>query len=413
MAGKRDFSFVTVGQSLIKRDISAYKDQAFWDCVNIVRAGDVSFTNLEATIKGAHGGWPTKASYVGVAEPVVLDNLKEFGFNMLSLANNHAFDLGPPGVLSAMEETEKRGFCYAGLGHDLTHASKAGFGDLDMGRVALIAVDGGPCPSYCHAKDASEKVASRPGLNFLKVTEEIVLHPDEYGAMRKIHDELGHQRLWTNRRIGGPSRHGGLYDDHVDFYGVRMAKGDEHKLRGVMDPDDLTRITGSIEDAKKESDFVVVYLHHHHWEAEWADVPDWHRDFAHACIDAGAHAYVSHGVPILLGLEIYKRSPIFYSLGNFIFHSYNPTGWFHTDAWCSVIATCNFSASGKLKKVHLDPVCIGGSAALVAEDFSYREAPHLSRDAKGIETLERYARVSAKLGTKIEIKDAAAFVAVG
>ena len=142
MAGKRDFSFVTVGQSLIKRDISAYKDQAFWDCVNIVRAGDVSFTNLEATIKGAHGGWPTKASYVGVAEPVVLDNLKEFGFNMLSLANNHAFDLGPPGVLSAMEETEKRGFCYAGLGRDLTHASKAGFGDLDMGRVALIAVDG-------------------------------------------------------------------------------------------------------------------------------------------------------------------------------------------------------------------------------------------------------------------------------
>ena len=412
MAIKKDFSFVTVGQSLIKRDIRGYSDPAFRACVDIIQAGDVSFTNLEATIQGAHGGWPTKDSYVGVADPLVLDNLKEFGFDMLSLANNHAFDLGPPGVLSAMEETEARGFCYAGLGRDLTSASKAGFGDMDVGRVALIAVDGGPCPPYCRAKDASEKVAARPGLNPLKVNSTISLSPDEYQAMRKIHDELGHARLWTNRRTGGPSRHGGLYDEYVDFFGVRLDEGDEHKLVGTMDEEDLARIVNSIREAKKEADFVVVYLHHHHWEAEWEDVPTWHQDFAHACIDAGANAYVSHGVPMLLGLEVYKRAPIFYSLGNFIFHSFNPKGWFHDDTWCSVIASCDFGTDGKLNGVRIDPIVVGGAAALAAGDFENREAPHLARDAKGQETLERYARVSKNFGTNIEIKDGAGLVRV-
>lgn len=405
MAASRDFSFVTVGQSLIKRDLRAYDDPAFRDCVDIIRAGDVAFTNLEATIKGAHGGWPTKASYVGVAEPLVLDNLKEFGFDMLSLANNHAFDLGPPGVLSTMEEAARRGFCAAGLGRDLAEASEPGYGDLEFGRVALVAIDGGPCPPYCHAKDADAKVAARPGLNFLRVASEITLLPGEYAAMRKIHDELGHQRLWTNRRTGGPSRHGGLYDDYVDFYGVRLAEDERHRLRGVIDQDDLARIEGSIAQAREAADFVVVYLHHHHWEAEWEDVPDWHQSFAHACIDAGAKAYVSHGVPILLGLEIYKRAPIFYSLGNFIFHSFNPTGWFHDDAWCSVIATCDFDAGGALKEVRLDPISIGGAAALAAGNFEQREAPHLARDDKGLETLERYRRVSSEFGTEIEIAD--------
>ncbi|HAA92428.1 MAG TPA: capsule biosynthesis protein CapA [Rhodospirillaceae bacterium] len=412
MTANRDFSFVTVGQSLIKRDLRSYENPAFWECVEILRAGDVSFTNLEATIKGAHGGWPTKATYVGTAEALVLDNLKEFGFDMLSLANNHAFDLGPPGVLSTMEETAARGFCFAGLGRDLSHAAEPGFGELEMGKVALVAIDAGPCPPYCHAKDADEKVAARPGLNFLRVASEITLLPEQYAAMRGIHDELGHQRLWTNRRTGGPSRHGGLYDDYVDFYGVRLAEGDGHHLRGVIDEDDLARIEASIEKARAAADFVVVYLHHHHWEAEWEDVPDWHRRFAHACIDAGAHAYVSHGVPILLGLEIYKKAPIFYSLGNFIFHSFAPTGWFHDDVWCSVIASCDFAADGVLKGVRIDPIAIGGSEALAAGDFEHREAPHLARDDKGTETLERYKRVSAEFGTDIVIADYAGTVTV-
>ena len=412
MAIKKGFSFVTVGQSLIKRDISAYNDQAFRDCIEIIQAGDVSFTNLETTIKGTHGGWPTKASYVGASDPVVLDNLKSIGFDMLSLANNHAFDLGPPGVLSAMEETERRGFCFAGVGHDLTDASKPGFADMDIGRVALVAVDGGPCPPYCHAMDATEKVASRPGLNPLKVNSDILLSPDEYQTMRNIHSEMGHDQFWNTRRTGKVGRHGGISEDNVDFFGVRFAEGDEHKLRGTMDADDLARIENSIHDAQKDADFVVVYLHHHHWEANWENVPAWHQDFAHACIDAGANAYVSHGVPILLGLEIYNRSPIFYSLGNFIFHSFNPPGWFHDDTWCSVIASCDFGADGKLNGIRIDPIAIGGTAALAAGDFEYREVPHLVRDAKGMETLERYARVSREFGTTIEINDSAGLVRV-
>lgn len=41
-------------------------------------------------------------------------------------------------------------------------------------------------------------------------------------------------------------------------------------------------------------------------------------EFAHRCIDAGAHAVVGTGPHMLRPIEIYKGCPIFYSLGDFI-----------------------------------------------------------------------------------------------
>ena len=47
------------------------------------------------------------------------------------------------------------------------------------------------------------------------------------------------------------------------------------------------------------------------------------EDFAHFCIDCGANAVVGHGPHLLRPIEVYKDSPIFYSLGDFILELYS------------------------------------------------------------------------------------------
>lgn len=104
------FSIALTGQSLIRHDLRTISDPRLHDIAQILKASDVAFTNLETTIYGRYGGWPLKGSYFGASAPEVLPALKELGFNSLALANNHAFDLGPSGILSTLEEVALQDF---------------------------------------------------------------------------------------------------------------------------------------------------------------------------------------------------------------------------------------------------------------------------------------------------------------
>jgi hypothetical protein len=60
------------------------------------------------------------------------------GFNMLSMANNHAWDLGLNGLLAGIREVSKRGFAYAGTGAH-ADAAAAARGDDDLRNEAIGA----------------------------------------------------------------------------------------------------------------------------------------------------------------------------------------------------------------------------------------------------------------------------------
>ncbi len=410
-------SIAAVGQAAIKREVRGNPEPRFWAIRDLLKKADIAFTNLEATIQGAYGGWPTKAGYVGISPPYVLDALKELGFNVLSLSNNHSFDLGPNGVLSAIEETERRGFVHAGLGRDLTSASKAGHGVIDGRRIALIAIDGGPAPEAALAKDATEKVAARPGLNHQRIQPNFTVTPEELAMLKRIKDELGHERMVGRfRNLNAKNSKGSFLEvvevanDELNFYGMRFQVGSRHQRLGRLHPEDLQRNLAAISVARQTADVVIVYLHHHHWEADWEAVPDWTKQFAHACIDAGADMYVSHGVPMLLGIEVYRHKPIFYSLGNFIFHSFNPATWFHDNIWRSVVTTSRFDGNGHLAEIQLDPIVVGGEAAMQAKDFSNREVPMLATPAYGSEVLSHLGKLSAEFGTTVVIENGRGFI---
>ncbi|MBE5691442.1 MAG: CapA family protein, partial [Sutterella sp.] len=84
------------------------------------------------------------------------------------------------------------------------------------------------------------------------------------------------------------------------------------------------RIKTAIRDAKFQADTVLVSVHSHCFEGETLETtPEFLKDFAHMCIDEGAHAVIGHGPHLLRPFEIYNGLPIFYSLGDFILHLEN------------------------------------------------------------------------------------------
>lgn len=74
-----------------------------------------------------------------------------------------------------------------------------------------------------------------------------------------------------------------------------------------------------ISEANAKSDFVFVIVHggHETYQLPSPQMKQTYRFF----IDSGANAVIGHHTHCYSGYEIYKSSPIFYSLGNFIFDS--------------------------------------------------------------------------------------------
>lgn len=402
------YSIALTGQSLIKSDVPAHAAADVEGVAALTRAADFSFTGYEGTIAGAHGGWPMKASFLHVSPPTVLDCLRALGFNLLSLSNNHAFDLGPGGILSTIEEAGKRGFAHAGTGADLTAASRAALSARNGATVALVAMDAGPQGDHVYATDANERMAARPGSNRLRVHRTLMVPQADYTRLQAISSALGYEtKKSANAQVG----YGQVAGQGYEFYGLRFEAGDACRELLRADHDDAQRQFASIARARETADCVIAYLHHHHWNPRWETTPDWFREFAHGCIDAGASVVVSHGVPMLQGIEIYRGAPIFCGLGNFIFHTFQPAKYSDERIWQSVVATCCF-AQGRCARIELTPIVQGGERALREGDFTARRAPHLARCAYGERLLRRLAAMSAVLGTRVDVAGDVAHIAV-
>ncbi|NEI74880.1 capsule biosynthesis protein CapA [Rhizobium lusitanum] len=389
------------GQSLIHRDIRNCGDPAFLRIVDILKRADIAFTNFEGTILGRHGGSPMKGSYFGCSDPFVLDALKQSGFNALALANNHAFDLGSPGVLSTLEEVSARGFLHAGIGLDRDHASTPGKAIIKGRIIRLVAMDAGPGSRIMYAENAGFQRPSRPGINQLEVTRVFEADNAIFDMLETIQTTFESSKL-ERANYAQPDDSPVLNEQNeIDFYGTVFRRSDTNRRKIVIGLDSASHQLTAISKAATAGQFVIAYLHHHHWEPNWRDVPEWVVAFAHACIDAGARIFVSHGTPVLQPIEVYKGAPIFFGLGNFLFHTeHGDTEWSSPDIWKSVVATCHFDATGV--QVDILPIVLGGEERLGRDDFHERRVPMAASEAIGDEILDDLAKRSAAFGTVIK-----------
>ncbi len=316
MSEPQGLTLIAVGQSLIREDLTDYSHPDFDAVLALVRQGDVTFTNLEGTIAGPHGGWPVKDGYCHAAPASVLSSLKNMGFNTLSLSNNHSFDLGPGGILSTLEACDEHGFLHSGIGVDKTAAAKATIRQFPSGRIGLLAMDAGPQPETSYARDAVQGIPARPGCNQLGARRVIEVSAQDMQYLKDLSQRTGYE---AQKRQNARAGYQALDGSDLEFYGNVFRTAEQPQERREIDPSDLDRQLGAIRDAAAKTDYLFVYVHHHHWENNWEDTPDWMVEFAHKTIEAGASGFISHGIPLLQGIEIYKSRPIFYSLGNFIY----------------------------------------------------------------------------------------------
>src|SRR5579864_9528912 len=374
------------GQSMIRSDIRATAPAAVPVIQGLLK-GDVVFTNFEAAV--AEKGETVHEGRGFLTPPEAFDALTTFGFNLLSLSGNHAFDLKATGIQNTIREADSRKIVHAGTGNNLAEAVAPGYLHTPKGTIALIASASGLITP------GGSATADRPGVNELRV-------------------EAGDKENEATVDLPGAS---GNTPNQVDSQ----------------------RILQSIRDARQHADVVIVYQHNHVFGNRsfstifTEGMPErlapnaWLKKWTHDEIDAGADIVVMHGAPLLHGVEIYHGRPIFYDLGNFIYNVPPTLTYIHEPmAWESVVASVQFEGRAQggshdpsqrlaLRSITLRPVVLNPlgegepdvHSPYTSNRFLHtRGLPAPATGARAGYILQRVADASRPLGTTIEVKGA-------
>ena len=359
------------GQSMIRSDLRQTAPAAV-PVIQALLKGDVVFTNFEGAV--AEPGQTIREGRGFLAPPEALDALQTFGFNLLALSGNHAFDLRAPGIQNTIREADRRKMVHAGTGNNWTEAAAPGLLHTPKGVVALIASASGLITP------GGSATADRPGVNELRV-------------------EAGHQENEATTDLPG-------------------APGN------TPNPQDAQRILQSIREARQQADIVIVYQHNHVFgNRSFATIftegmperlapNEWLKKWTHAEVDAGADIIVMHGAPLLHGVEIYRGKPIFYDLGNFIYNVPPTLTYIHEPlSWESAVAYVQFRGRS-LESISFRPVVLNivgeGQPDMhdpyATNQFLYtRGLPAPATGARAGYILERLAELSKPFGARIEI----------
>lgn len=160
----RTQTLTMTGQALIAHDLCRAAYSGLSEVIAEVRRGDVAMTDLETAILTSASGPPTReGEFLHAAGMDELRCLRTFGFDLLALANNHAWDFGSAGVLATREAARETGFVTAGSGVNLVEASQAARFTTAGQAVALVSAAAGKI------RDGGAATATRPGINELRL----------------------------------------------------------------------------------------------------------------------------------------------------------------------------------------------------------------------------------------------------
>jgi poly-gamma-glutamate capsule biosynthesis protein CapA/YwtB (metallophosphatase superfamily) len=365
-------SITLAGQSMIRSDIRETASAAVPVIQGLLK-GDVVFTNFEAAV--AEKGETVQEGRGFLTSPEALDALTTFGFNLLSMSGNHAFDLKVTGIQNTIREADKRKIIHAGTGNNLAEAAAPVYLRTPNGTIALIASASGLIAP------GGSATADRPGVNELRI-------------------EAGDKENEATADLPG-------------------APGN------TPNQEDSQRILQSIRDARQHADLVIVYQHNHVFGnhafstiftegmQERLAPNDWLKKWTHAEVDAGADIVVMHGAPLLHGVEIYRGQPIFYDLGNFIYNLPPWLTYIHEPInFESAVAYLQFQGR-RLQSISFRPIVlnyIGEGQPDMHNQYAnnqFIDTRGLPAPAKGAQAgyiLQRLAELSKPFGTTVEIK---------
>ncbi len=314
--------FTAAGDMIIQQRI--FPEYAgFEELAPFIKQGDARFFNLETTLN--YEGDTCASQFSGGTylrtNPEVLDDIKPFGFNMTSFNNNHVLDFSYGGLEKTLEAVSKSGLVHSGVGRNLAEAAAPRYLETKNGRVALIALNSTFDPAMM-AGEQSPRVAGRPGINGLRIEKRVELPKEDLEFIKRIAKETN---INASREI---VRKEGYYaelaDGEAEFGELKFSLGEKPRVVMEINPADIARVERAIYEAKLQADYIIISIHSHELSGDAKENPsEFLQEFAHHCIDMGAHAIVGHGPHLLRPIEVYKDCPIFYSLGDFVLQLYS------------------------------------------------------------------------------------------
>jgi len=288
--------------------------------------------------------------------PEVMGFLSDLGFNLMSLSNNHAWDLGDCGIAATRAAASAQGVAFAGTGPDIATASAPGYLTVDGFTIALVAA-----------------TTSHDGRG-----------------------EIGHavNGVWMGWREDwdrnlAAVREAAANADFVLYY--------QHFQ---LDPDEFDGVSPG--DSTGDGHFWVE------------SVAEWQTDFARAVLDAGASMYVGHGYRAFDGVEVYKGKPLLRQLGGLAYQGLNPEigGYDEHRPWEGLIAEV-FIRAGRVDRIDFTPLDLD-EGETYREDFddveflSRRGLAQVARGRLADSILLRLRELSAEYGTDVTIGESRA-----
>lgn len=338
-SNSKELRLIALGQALIEYDLRKYAEDSFRQLTEYLKDADVCFSNLEVSIKNKSSGERTRDSIY--------------------------FHAALPEVLDCLK---KMGINMLALSNN--HS-------WDLGTQGILAtIEEVEKRNFSHAGT---------GVSIKEATAPAYL------------DTPGGKVALVAMASGGLK---GDAPAKYDRPGVNELKLESN---GVLNPEDVQRNLNSIREAAGCADYVLVYQHNHYWEEDNTQTPQWLRKWAHLCIDSGATCFIGHGTPLLHGIEIYKGRPIFYSLGNFIFHTKTASGHYEAYVWQSVVADCYFKR-GELISIKLRPLVLNEKGKPGKLFYKTRGAPLLAEGEAVQAILKRLVESSRIYSTDIKIE---------
>jgi poly-gamma-glutamate synthesis protein (capsule biosynthesis protein) len=214
--------------------------------IDMMRGADVFMLNSEFPFS-TRGEPIADKQFTFRAKPSNVEIYSQLGVDIVSLANNHAYDYGEDALIDTFTTLEDAGIPFVGAGRNIDEAKKPVYFVANGMKIAVVSATQIERNSIPDTKEATE----------------------------------------TNA--------------------------------GVLRCMDETKLLEVIEEAKTESDFVILYIH---WGTENEEETDWLQD-------KQAVIYAEAGVDIIIGdhphclqkIDSVSGVPVIYSLGNYWFNS--------------------------------------------------------------------------------------------
>jgi hypothetical protein len=256
---KDSITLLGLGDIIIDRE---KPESIFQHAAEVLRTADIAFANCDQVYsdKGylIHG-------FGSNSDPKNISALLYAGLDVVSLANNHAYDWGKEALIDTMDRFKEIGLPFVGVGRNIAEARQSIILDRKGNKVGFLAY------SSVHPKD-SEANDNKPGLAPIRV--------------RTFYEPLDDQ------------------------------PGSSPRIVTIPYKEDLEAMVQDIRKLRAQVDVLVVSFH---WGVHRVPrvIPTYCFDVGHAAIDAGADLILGTHTHILKGIEVYNGKAIFYSTSNF------------------------------------------------------------------------------------------------